>query len=227
MNLLWKSKVICFQTSCFLGTNAEGNAGLMMKTSWKFGLHVHNYMSTGQRVPVGQRNLLRRETWESNPLEGYRIPVSAVPGLSALSKTLTGPRAKACQAKRQSDGEPHTMVHWTLALTHALPLRCTLRGPTIAATQPRCTPQYADLLRSFGVNTHTCARTRCGNKGSIQMKIFSVVSQGLWLLPFLQENSLKSQNLRGPGIFNFQGHSWKGKQSLTDKTPLDLHQIMP
>lgn len=78
----------------------------MMKTSWKFGLHVHNYVSAGQRGPVGQRNPLGQVMWVSNPLDGYGIPFSAVRCLSALSKTLTGPRAKACQATSQGDGEP-------------------------------------------------------------------------------------------------------------------------
>lgn len=59
-----------------------------------------------QYVSVGQKNPLGQVMWVSNPLEGYRIPSSAVHSLSALSKTLTGPRARACQARRQSDGEP-------------------------------------------------------------------------------------------------------------------------
>lgn len=123
-----KVHIPVFKPFCRIGTTVEGSAGLMMKTSWKFGPHGHNYMSTGQHGPVGQRNPLRQVMWVSNPLEGYRIPVSAVRCLSALSKTLTGPRAKACQATRQSDGGPTpwcagpwpspTHCHWG----------CTLRG---------------------------------------------------------------------------------------------------
>lgn len=81
-----------------------------------------------QCVSVGQPNPLRQVMWVSNTLEGYRIPSSAMHSLSALSKTLTGPRARACQARRQSDGEPPpwctgpwlspTHCHWG----------CTLRG---------------------------------------------------------------------------------------------------
>lgn len=180
---------------CRIGTNTEGNAGLMMKTSWKFGLHAHSYMSTGQHGPVGQRNPLRQVMWVSNPLEGYGIPVSAVRSLSALSKTLTGPRAKACQATRQSDGEPTpwctgpwpspTHRHWG----------CTLRGRPSLQHNP-------DVRRSVWMRwgvweyTHMFGVCECANKGSMQMKIFPVcLPQGLWLLPFLQENSLKSPNL--------------------------------
>lgn len=31
------------------------------------------------------------------------------------------------------------MVHWTLALTHALPLRLHTQGPMVTETQSRCT----------------------------------------------------------------------------------------
>lgn len=156
----------------------------MMKTSWKCGLHVHNYMSTGQCAPVGQRNPLRQEMWVSNPLEGYRMPVSAVRCLSALSKTLMGPRAKACQATRQRDGEPHTMVHWTLALTHALPLRLHTQGPYHRCNTTQMYTTAHGLAEVFG-STHTF---------NADEDIFCL-SLGLWLLPFLQENSLKSPNL--------------------------------
>lgn len=131
----------------------------MMKTSWKFGLHVHNYMSTGQCAPVGQRNPLRQEMWVSNPLEGYRMPVSAVRCLSALSKTLMGPRAKACQATRQRDGEPHTMVHWTLALTHALPLRLHTQGPYHRCNTTQMYTTAHGLAEVFG-STHTHVQCR-------------------------------------------------------------------
>lgn len=128
----------------------------MMKTSWKFGLHAHNYMSTGQHGPVGQRNPLRQVMWVSNPLEGYGIPVSAVRRLSALSKTLTGPRAKACQATRQSDGEPTpwctgpwpspTHCHWG----------CTLRGRPSLQHNPDVR-RSAWMRRGVWEYTHTCS----------------------------------------------------------------------
>lgn len=161
-----------------------------MKTSWKFGLHVHNYMSTGQRGPVGQRNPLRQEMWESNPLEGYRIPVSAVCCLSVLSKTLTGPRAKACQATRQSDGGPHTMVHWTLALTHALPLRLHTQGPYHRCNTTQMYTTVHGLAEVFGTtrtHTHTHAHTRArlvSHQGLTADEDIFCLSQGLSLLPF-------------------------------------------
>lgn len=155
-----------------------------MKTSWKFGLHVHNYMSTGQRGPVGQRNPLRQEMWESNPLEGYRIPVSAVCCLSVLSKTLTGPRAKACQATRQSDGEPHTMVHWTLALTHALPLRLHTQGPYHRCNTTQMYTTVHGLAEVFGT-THTHTHTHLvSQQGLTADEDIFCLSQGLSLLPF-------------------------------------------
>lgn len=92
-----------------------------------------------QCVSVGQHNPLRQVMWVSNPLEGYRIPSSAVHSLSALSKTLTGPRARACQARRQSDGEPPPWCTGPWLSTHALPLRPHTQGPTVTATQSRCT----------------------------------------------------------------------------------------
>lgn len=166
-----------------------------MKSSWKFRLHMHNYTSTGQHVSVGQRNPLRQVMWVSNPLEGYRIPVSAVRCLSALSKTSTGPRAKACQATRQSDGEPTprctgpwpspTHCHWG----------CTLGGLPSLQHNPDV---HHSSWTCWGiwVHTHTHLVCDCANKGSMQMKIFPVcLSLGLWLLPFLQENPLKSINL--------------------------------
>lgn len=115
-------------------------------------------MSAGQHVLVGQRNPLRQEMWVSNPLEGYRIPVSAVCCLSALSKTLTGPRAKACQATRQSDGEPHTMVHWTLALTHTLPLRLHTQGPHYCCNTTQMYTTARKLAEVFG-STHKHTHT--------------------------------------------------------------------
>lgn len=100
------------------------------KPSQRLYIHVIRQECTSacQCVSVSQKNPLRQVMWVSNPLEGYWIPSSAVHSLSALSKTLTGPRARACQARRQSDGEPTpwcagpwlspTHCHWG----------CTLRG---------------------------------------------------------------------------------------------------
>lgn len=88
------------------------------------------------RGSAHQQNSLRQVMWVSNPLKGYRIPSSAVHSLSVLSKTLTGPRARACQARRQSDGEPPP---WCTRPWLSLPLRLHTQGPTITATQPRCT----------------------------------------------------------------------------------------
>lgn len=181
----------------------------MMKKSWKFGLHVHNYMSTGQRVPAGQRNPLRQEMWMSNPLEGYRIPVSAVRCLSTLSKTLMGPRAKACQGTRQSDGEPHTMVHWTLALTHTLPLRLQTQGPYHHCNTTQMYTTACGLAEAFGsTQTHTLGeptRARC------RWRYFLCVSGALTITmltgKFTPNPQTLTRSLQGQDIFNFQGHS--------------------
>lgn len=43
------------------------------------------------------------------------------------------------------------MVHWTLALTHALPLRLHTQGPTVTATQSRCTLLYVWMCAGMHV----------------------------------------------------------------------------
>lgn len=119
---------------------------------------------------VGQRNPLRQVMWVSNPLEGYRIPASAAHSLSALSKTSPGPRARPLSGQEAEWWRAPTMVHRTLALTHALPLRPHTQGPSVTATQSRCSPLCA--YRYVGAGwTRTCS-SRLGlwdhaNKGSM------------------------------------------------------------
>lgn len=167
----------------------------MMKTSWKFGLHVHNYVSAGQRGPVGQRNPLRQVMWVSNPLEWIRDPFLSSALFERAQQDLDGPQSQGLSSHKAGWWRAHTMVRWTLTLTHAQPLRLRTQGTTITATQPRCTPQRVDAPRCLGVHAHV---HMCVNVPTnfMQMKIFPVcLPQGLWLLPFLQENSLKSPNL--------------------------------
>lgn len=203
----------------------------MMKTSWKFGLHAHNYMSTGQHGPVGQRNPLRQVMWVSNPLEGYRIPVSAVRCLSALSKTLTGPRAKACQATRQSDGEPTpwcagpwpspTHCHWG----------CTLGGPTITATQPRCTPQRVDALRCLGVHTHVRCVWTCQQRLNADEDISCLFASGAMTLAVLTG---KFTQIPKPwhavpedsAFLTLRAINEKANSRLPEEIPLELRHIM-
>lgn len=147
-----------------------------------------------QHMSVGQENPLRQVMWVSNPLEGYRIPSSAAHSLSALSKTLTGPRARACQARRQSDGEPPpwctgpwlspTHCHWG----------CTLRGLRSLQHNPDvlyCTCGCVQVCMCW-VCVHVFFSLRvwdCVDKGSMQIKIFPA--------------SLLSVCLRGLGYFHY------------------------
>ena len=173
-------------------------------------------------VSVGQHNPLRQVMWVSNPLEGYRIPSSAVHSLSAPGQTLTGPRARACQARSQSDGEPPPwcMGPW-LSPTH-LPLRLHTQGPTVTATRSRCTLRCVCggvHARRRWVHVHVSLRVwGCANKGSMQIKIFpagllSVCPRGSGYFHYCREihsnpstlsvNDTRSQ--RTPG-FNSEGH---------------------
>lgn len=130
-----------------------------------------------QCVSVGQQNPLRQVMWVSNPLEGYRIPSSAVHSLSALSKTLTGPRAKACQARTQSDGEPPPWCTGPWLSTAHCHWGCTLRGRRSLQHNPDvhyCACGCVQVCMHWAY-AHMFFSLRWwdrANKGSMQIKIF-------------------------------------------------------
>uniref|UniRef100_A0AAV2L440 Uncharacterized protein n=1 Tax=Knipowitschia caucasica TaxID=637954 RepID=A0AAV2L440_KNICA len=91
-------------------------------------------MSVGQANPIGQ------VMWVSNPLEGYRIPSSAVHRWSTLSKHLDGPQSQGLSgARRQSDGEPPPRCTgpWLLP-THHRWVCLSPGGPLVTTTHSRC-----------------------------------------------------------------------------------------
>ncbi|CAG04276.1 unnamed protein product [Tetraodon nigroviridis] len=102
-------------------------------------------------------------------------------------KTLTGPRATACQATRQSDGEPHTMVHWTLAFTHALPLRLHTQGPYLDCNTTQMYTTVRGLAEEGGEAPGPLGpRTRrlaVGNGGPSRWDYLSQLQRGASLKP--------------------------------------------
>lgn len=83
------------------------------------------------------------------------------------------------------------MVQWTLAFTHALPLRLHTQGPTVTATQSRCNLLCVEVCTRWAYVHMFFSLRVCesASKGSMQIEIFPA--------------SLLSVCLKGLGYFHY------------------------